>query len=49
MNEEQRKKWRLDLNYSIRTKYGINLEALPTKEGNYFHPQVSVQRRHSFT
>eukprot|EP01036_Dinobryon_divergens_P034822 gene34822-45048_t len=35
--------WRKDLNYSVRTKYKINLHALPTKEGLYvgvilFHP-----------
>lgn len=29
----KREGWRGDLNYSYRTKYGITLEALPTKEG----------------
>ena len=28
-------KWRKDMNYSARTKSDINLDALPTKDGNY--------------
>lgn len=30
------KKWRGDLNYSVRTKSDINIDALPTKEGPYY-------------
>lgn len=29
------KNWRLDLNYSVRTKFDINIDALPTVEGKY--------------
>ena len=29
------KKWRKDLNYSVRTKFDINIDALPTLEGPY--------------
>lgn len=29
------RKWRLDVNYSARTKSDINIDALPTKEGIY--------------
>ena len=35
-DEKNGKKWRGDLNYSVRTKSDINIDALPTKEGPYY-------------
>jgi hypothetical protein len=31
----RRRKWPLDVNYSSRTKAGISLDCLPTREGPY--------------